>query len=263
MPDASSADLSASRAVEAALRADALDLSRGARLAMVGGGFVPLLHVSAACAPIVAAANGWVSPQRAIAVGLAVLYLLPPVAVFITWRGRLPPTRVAIGSTGFLRWWFAAQWQVVFNRLPWLEECLRLVPGLYSTWLRLWGARIGGFVYWSPGVAIFDRQWLRIGSRVVFGAGVRINGHAIAPDPHSSRGADTEAVRTQPTTALYLGAITVGDGTIIGAYSLLLPGCEIAPGAITPPLRTIHPFSKWAHGTHVTKTAEGLARPDV
>ena len=263
MPDASSADLSAGRAVASALRADALDLSRGARLAMVGAGFVPLLHASATFAPIAAAANGWLSPQRAIAVALALLYLVPPVVVFIIWRGRLPPPRVAVGSPGFLRWWFAAQWQVVFNRLPWLEECLRLVPGLYSTWLRLWGARIGGLVYWSPGVAIFDRQWLRIGSRVAFGAGVRLNGHAIAPDPHCSCVGDTAAARPHRTTALYLGVITVGDGTMVGAYSLLLPGCEIAAGEITPPLRTIHPFSKWANGRHVTKTAEGLSRADV
>ena len=226
--------------------ARALDLSRRGRLLLALLGFTPLLHVLTVMTPVAGAATGPLSWPAAAAASIGLLYLLPPAAVRLTWRGRLPPARVEPGSAPFFWWWFSAQWQIVFSRLPFLEELLRIVPGLYSAWLRLWGSRIGGLVYWSPGVIVLDRQWLRIGSRVVFGAGARLNPHAIARH------------RDSPT-ALFLGAITVGDDAMVGGYSLLLPGCEVGAGETTPPLRTIHPFSRWQRGRHVTNTDEGLA----
>jgi len=246
MPDASSAE--ATGAGAAAFPAPrALELSSRGRILLAALGFTPLLHAAAVAAPVAAAAAGRLPWPAAVAAAAAILYLLPPLAVRLAWLGRLPPPRTGIGSATFFRWWFSAQWQVIFGRLPFLEECLRLVPGLYSTWLRLWGARIGGLVYWSPGVTILDRQWLRIGKRVVFGAGVRLNAHAIAQ-------------QEDEPSALFLGAVTVGDDAMIGGYSLLLPGCEVARGERTPPLRTIHPFSRWERGRHATKTRAGLAR---
>ena len=247
MPDVSSADATLGAVTDRASPARALALSRRGRLVLAALGFIPLVHVLAVVMPLVAAASGRVPGRLAVVAAAAVLFLLPPLVVRFTWRGRLPPPRSDPGTAMFVWWWFSAQWQVIFNRLPWFEECLRLVPGLYSTWLRLWGARVGGLVYWSPGVTVLDRQWLRIGSRVTLGAGVRLNGHAIAR-------------HRQESAALFLGPITIGDDTIIGGYSLLLPGCEIAAGELTPPFRTIHPFSRWERGRHVTKTDAGLAQ---
>ena len=57
------------------------------------------------------------------------------------------------------------QLQVLYSAFP----ALRLVPGLYSAWLRLWGSRVGRAVYWTPQVKITDRGLLKVGDGVVFG----------------------------------------------------------------------------------------------
>lgn len=233
MPDALSAERAANAEPLRALRA--VDVTARARLGMVLLGFIPALHLAAALLPLALAAIGRLRPAAAWLTP-AILFLLPPLVVRAStaWRplrtGRLEP-----GSRAFLHWWFTAQWQVIFTRLPMLEETIRMIPGLYSLWLRLWGARIGALVYWSPGVVVLDRSLLRIGRRVVFGIGVRINPHVLAPSgPRQS--------------ALYLAPIVIGDDALIGGYSLLLPGCEIGDGEVTPPLRTMHAFSRFSNG---------------
>ncbi len=205
-----------------------------ARAAMVVIGWIPFAHVLLVAAPIglaIARRDG-----RLAALAVAVLYLLPPLAVRALLAARpMPIGRVELASGGYLRWWATAQCQVIFARLPWLEELLRLVPGLYSAWLRLWGARVGSLVYWSPGVAILDRPLVHIGDRVAFGMGVRLNPHVIAP-LRSGRG------------ALFVAPISIGHDVLVGGYSLLMAGCQVADGEMTPPLRTIHPYSRLEAG---------------
>jgi hypothetical protein len=244
MPDVLSADRPPS--AERLARPRALDVSTQVRLRMVALGFIPMLHLIATVLPSVLVATGRIAPAAAWLTP-AILFLLPPLVVRAStwWRpwpaeapgeseggasGRLEP-----GSPGFLHWWFAAQWQVIFTRLPVLEEMIRMIPGLYSLWLRIWGARVGSLVYWSPGVVILDRPLVRIGSRVIFGVGARLTPHVLAPN----------GARRM---ALYLSPITIGDGALIGGYSVLLPGCEVAEGEVTPPFRTIHAFSRFANG---------------
>ena len=151
------------------------------RAAMVALGYIPLLHLLLSLAPVALAASaraGW----RVAWLTPVLLFLAPPLLVrLVTWLRPLPSGAVDPESPQFLLWWFTAQCQVIFTRLPFLEELLRLVPTVYSAWLRLWGAQVGSFVYWSPGVAILDRPLVRIGSRVVFGIGVRLNPHVLAP----------------------------------------------------------------------------------
>lgn len=207
-----------------------IDVPAGRRAAMVVLGWIPAAHLLLALAPLVLAA---IRRDPAIALWTpAVLYLLPPIAVRLQLRVR-PVThgRVDLASGPFLRWWASAQWQMIFARLPALEELLRMLPGVYSAWLRLWGARVGALVYWAPGVVVLDRPFLRVGDRTTFGAGVRVNPHVIAPAP-DGRG------------ALYLAPIVVGADALIGGYSILLPGCEVADGEVTAPFRSIHAFTR-------------------
>lgn len=231
MPDVSSAER-------------AFDVSTAARVAMVVLGLIPFLHVTATLAPVALVMLNRSEPRFAT-LSILMLYLVPPLVVrTITWIRPLPAGRIDLGSPAFLHWWFTAQWQIVFARLPFLEELLRLVPGVYSMWLRLWGARIGSFVYWSPGVAILDRSLVRVGSRVTFGIGVRINPHVVAP------GGDA--------TVLVIAPITIGDDALVGGYSLLLPGSSIAAGEVTPPIRSLHAFSRWQGGRRVADTSGSL-----
>ena len=244
MPDVLSAERQLS--ADATRRTRAFDVPATFRLSMVLLGFIPMLHLVLTVLPIVLAVTGRVSPHLAW-LAPVFLFLVPPLVV----RGATMWTPLATGlvqpgSAAFLHWWFTAQWQVVFARLPALEELMRMIPGLYSMWLRLWGARVGALVYWSPGVVILDRSLVRIGSRVILGTGARFNPHTLAP----------VAPREMN---LYLGPITVRDDALIGAFSQLLPGCEVAAGEVTTPFRTIHAFSRFAGGRRARSTHEEFA----
>jgi hypothetical protein len=210
-----------------------VDVPSRVRAGMIGLGFLPLLHVIAVLTPVVLAFTR--GDLRFLGLAPAVLYLVPPLMVRVaTLVAPLPRGRVELASAGFLRWWFTSQCQTVFARLPFLEELLRLVPAVYSAWLRLWGARIGALVYWSPGVAVLDRSLLEVGDRVAFGAGARLHGHVIVP--FEGRG------------TLVLGRIVIGSDALIGGYSTLLPGCVVAPGEVTPGLRALHAFTRLEGG---------------
>jgi hypothetical protein len=173
-----------------------------------------------------------------------VLFLLPPLLTrAATFAWPMPEGRFDVNSRQFLIWWFSAQWQIVFNRLPMLEEFLRLFPGIYSLWLRLWGARVGSIVYWSPGLRILDRPLLDVGDRVVFGAGVRINSHVLLPQ-HQGR------------LTLAIAPVRIGADSMIGGYSLLLAGVKILNGSVTPPLKALPPFTTWEGRRRVRKAHE-------
>jgi hypothetical protein len=224
------------------------DVPAAARAAMVLLGWVPALHVVLTLTPVVAAAAGWVGPGIAWLTP-AILYLLPPIAVRLIVIGRpLTAGRIELNSGAFLRWWSTTQWQMLFARMPWLEEALRLIPGAYSMWLRLWGARVGSLVYWSPGVVVIDRSLVDVGSRVAFGAGVRVVSHVIAPAESYVGRAGPERSGLRTVAALFVGPVTIGDDALVGAYSTLLPGCIVAPGEVTPPFKSIHPFTRLTGG---------------
>jgi hypothetical protein len=176
------------------------------------------------------------APRWAPLVGLAVLYLVPPLvtrAVLRMW-GRGGP-RATFGSGAFLRWWALSQLQLVFNRLPFLDELLRLVPGLYSTWLRLWGARIGRLVFWAPGVVITDRYLLDVGDGVLVGIGTRIVGHVFVGRPGTS-------------PELLLAPVAIGARAMVGGFSMLGPGTRIAEGEAPPAMTVLTPFWTWTEG---------------
>ena len=82
-------------------------------------------------------------------------------------------TRIAAGTREFFTWWLLLNLQVVFCRFSFLEELLRMVPGLYSAWLRLWGSRIGRLTYWAAGTAVLERQFLERQGTVSLAATMR------------------------------------------------------------------------------------------
>jgi hypothetical protein len=106
----------------------AVDVSAIARSAMAAIGFIPVLHLAAALSPVVLVMLDRLESRYAL-LSAPILYLVPPLVVRATTSIRpLPGGSVDLGSPAFLYWWFTAQWQVVFARLPLLEELLRLLP---------------------------------------------------------------------------------------------------------------------------------------
>ena len=87
------------------------------------------------------------------------------------------------------------QLQVLYSAFP----ALRLVPGLYSAWLRLWGSRVGRAVYWTPQVKITDRGLLKVGDGVVFGHRVVSIPKGVSTDPAVlSKSAGACSARSSP-----------------------------------------------------------------
>ena len=197
--------------------------------------FVPLLHLLG----IVLLLGVNLSWAWRISLALALLYLAPAIlARMLLLIVPIQPGKIPLASRSFFVWWFLFQLQVIFCRLPALEEAMRLVPGLYSQWLRLWGSHIGRLTYWSAGTLITDRSFLEIGDNVVFGAGVRLNAHVL------TRGAVGQV-------ELLLAPVNIGDRSIIGGYSLLTAGTRIAADEVTRAFLVSPPFSAWEKGKRI------------
>lgn len=199
--------------------------SNGVRLAMLVLNIIPLLHAAGTLI-------GFLTPWPWLA--LVMLYIVPLVPGRLLRASlRSAPQEISTTSGEFLRWWASFQCQVLFLRFPVLEEILRLIPGLYSLWLRGWGSRIGKLTYWAPQTIILDRGFIDIGNHVIFGAGVRINPHVM---------------EIHPEPILRLAPVRIGDGAMIGGYSLLAAGTEIAAGEATRAFLISPPFSRWKDG---------------
>ena len=170
----------------------------------------PVLHMSligAAALSLIAA------PGVGTVVGLlAVVYLLP-VGLFRLHDALWPlrEGRSSLLGAGYNPWWGASQLQWTFIAFPSLEVALRGVPGLFSLWLRAWGARVGAGVIWTPELVILDRSLLEIGDRVVFGYQVGLSGHLVS-------GKELELV---------LAKIRIGRGSLVGAGAKIFPGVTI------------------------------------
>jgi acetyltransferase-like isoleucine patch superfamily enzyme len=209
-----------------------------ARLVMLGLNFIPLVHIATT---VLLCVLPYASFPARIGSALAFLYLAPPLfARLILFAAAIPQGRISIGTKPFFIWWLVFQLQIVFCRLPVLEEVLRLIPGLYSQWLRLWGARIGRLTYWSPGTLITDRSFLSIGDDVVLAAGVRLNPHVLAKGKEG--GAE-----------LLLANVRIGDRAMVGGYSLLTAGTEIPADEFTRAFLISPPFSAWKEGKRVRR----------
>lgn len=140
-------------------------------------------------------------------------YLLPLVLFHLI--NLISPLKAGvsfIGQGGYSPWLGAHKLQQIYLFFPILERFLRLMPGLFSLWLRAWGSKIGKHVYWTPRVDLTDRTNLIVGDHVFFGDKVHLVGHAVK-------------VKDQKFL-LYYKPIIVEDYSFIGAY------CRIAPGVL-------------------------------
>ncbi|MBX2865365.1 MAG: acyl transferase [Leptolyngbyaceae cyanobacterium MAG.088] len=146
-------------------------------------------------------------------------------------------------------WWGSHQLQVIYIAFPALETLLRLIPGLFSVWLRLWGAQIGKGVYWTPGLEIADRGLLTIGDGVVFGHQVGLYSHIIKP--------------RRDNLMLYLKPITIGDSSFIGAGSYIGAGATITAGSFLAAGSEIYPNETIGETTNINETANQEANHAV
>ena len=158
---------------------------------------------------------------------LFILYLLPPLAFRL--HHLICPIKKSLSNLSDLRyspWWGAHQIQLLYFAVPQLEALLRITPGAYSAWLRLWGSRIGKQVYWTPNLEITDRHLLDLGDRVLLGHRCKLLGHAIKPKGEAMM--------------LFTRTIKIGNDVFVGAGSRIGPGAVVADGSYLPALTDIH-----------------------
>ncbi len=113
-------------------------------------------------------------------------------------------------------WWGSHQIQSIYITFSFFESALRLIPGAFSLWLRLWGAKVGQNVYWTPNLEIADRSLIEIGDRVVFGQSCGLFAHIVKPKKQD--------------LMLYVKKIKIGNNVFLGANSYLAPGVIIPDG---------------------------------
>jgi hypothetical protein len=155
---------------------------------------------------------------RSLLLLFAIVYLLPvPCFRLHNWCWPVREGRSRLDAPGYSPWWGSHQFQVMYNAFPALEAALRLIPGLYSAWLRLWGSRIGRRVHWTPRVEISDRGLLEVGDDVVFG-------HLTACYAH--------LIKRRSGLMLYVRRIRIGNRVLLGAGSRLGPGARVADDVV-------------------------------
>lgn len=161
------------------------------------------------------------------------LYLLPPLICRLLFAifGR-PAGELTQDLSSYRVWWTGMQLQLIFNRIGWLEELLRLVPGLYAFWIYLWGGRLSPYSFVGPGVTITDRYMIDVGSGAVLGAGCALAGHMVVYN---------EAGRWVVTVA----APVVERQAIVGGNAGLGPGARLLAGEMLPSGRRVAPFATW------------------
>ena len=165
---------------------------------------------------------------------LAVVYLLPPLAVRVSFaffgrpRGELRQTDAA-----YRVWWLSQQWQMLFARLPALEEALRLVPGLYAAWIALWGGRLSPRAFVAPGVRILDRPLIEIEAGAVVGFAATLTGHAGVRAADGGWAVIVAAPRVE-ADALVGAGCGLGPGAVLRRGAMLPAGRRLGPGAVWP-----------------------------
>lgn len=171
----------------------------------------------AAWTVLVLLALAWVAVQPggpAVAALIFVVYLLP-VACFRLHQAAWPIVegRSWLDAPEYSPWWGSHQFQVVYSAFPALEALLRLLPGVYSAWLRLWGSRVGRRVHWTPRIEILDRSLIEVGDDVVFGHRFACSAHVIT--------------RRGGRLLLYVRRVSIGSRVLLGFACRLAPGVHI------------------------------------
>jgi hypothetical protein len=168
----------------------------------------------------------WPSLWSAILV-VFVTYILPPTVqrVMLRWAPLKQGVNQIDGRV-FSPWLATHHIQAFYDALPYLESLLRVFPGFYSMWLRMWGSRVGYGVEWPVRMDVLDRSLMDIGNRVVFSREVELAAHV---RKKTDGGRSRVLVRT----------VRIGSYAFIGAASRLCPGASVPSNASVPEMTNI------------------------
>ncbi len=136
-------------------------------------------------------------------------------------------------------WFVAYQLQQLYNSFSFFEKVLKLTPGYYSSWLRLWGSEVGKKINWTPGSKIVDRTHLKIGNRVLVGNETYISAHAIK--------------KRDDKYLLYVKQVEIGDDVVLALQVIVSPGVKIKNKAFLEAGAGVYP-------NHIVEEGENYER---
>ncbi|MCG8671700.1 MAG: hypothetical protein MI867_20010 [Pseudomonadales bacterium] len=152
---------------------------------------------------------------------IAAIYLLP-LAAFHLHQAFFPlKAGVTDITSGYNVWYGTHMIQSLLIAMPLFERVLRLIPGAFAFWLRLWGSKVGNNVHWTSHFEVADRSLLDIGDYVVFGYNVRIASHIVTPN-------------SKYGMVVFVKRVCLGSQSFIGAEVGLGPGAIVEEGALVP-----------------------------
>lgn len=158
---------------------------------------------------------------------LIVIYVVPPMAqrVMLRWAPLKQGVNQIDGRT-FSPWLASHHIQAMYDALPFLESLLRVFPGFYSMWLRMWGSRIGYGVEWPVRMDVLDRGLMDIGNRVVFAREVELVAHVRKK---------TDGGRSR----VLVRGVRIGSYAFLGARSRIGAGASVPSNASVPETATV------------------------
>jgi hypothetical protein len=171
---------------------------------------------------------------------LAVLYIFPPLVQRILLRWT--PLRAGVSafdSKTFSPWLAMHHIQAFYDALPQLESLLRVIPGFYSMWLRLWGSRVGYGVEWPVRMLVVDRSLMDIGNRVVFSRAVELAAHVRSKSEGGGGG-----------SKVLVRQVRIGSAAFLGPGVRTGPGATIAPNASVPAQTVVGVNELFGSGPH-------------
>ncbi len=158
---------------------------------------------------------------------LFVIYFLPPIVQRVTLRwSTLKQGVTEIDGRKFSPWLATHHIQAFYDALPYLESLLRVFPGFYSMWLRMWGSRVGYGVEWPVRMDVLDRGIIDIGNRVVFSREVQLAAHV---RKKTDGGRSRVLVRT----------VRIGSYAFIGADARIGAGASVPSNASVPEMAVV------------------------
>lgn len=141
-------------------------------------------------------------------------------------------------------WFLYYQLQSVYSHFAFFERFLKIFPGAYSAWLRLWGSKIGRAVNWTPECQIVDRGHLEIGDRAFIGNRSYLSAHVLK--------------KSKDRYFLYVKRIQIGADTMISYQAHISPGVVIGSRVHVEPGAELYPNMRVGDGE--TFTYERMVR---
>jgi acetyltransferase-like isoleucine patch superfamily enzyme len=153
--------------------------------------------------------------------------VLPPTVQRVMFRwAPLKQGIACIDGRLFCPWLASHHIQAFYDALPYLESLLRVFPGFYSMWLRMWGSRVGYGVEWPVRMDVLDRGLMDIGNRVVFAREVELVAHVRKK---------TDGGRSR----VLVRGVRIGSYAFIGAGSRVTAGASVPSNASVPELSVV------------------------